>query len=134
MEAGLSLQQAMRQALLAHAPLTALLGGGHVFDELPRGANPPLVTFTTLETRDWSVKEAKAHEHFLTLEVLTADRSRSLAQSIAAEIEAALDNQSLTLAGHQLVNLRLVFWTVARQRSSDHFGATLRFRAATEPL
>jgi hypothetical protein len=129
-----ALQSAMRNALLAHAPLTLLLGGAHVFEELPRGPVAPLVSFGDIETRDWSVADAKAHEHFLTLSVRTNSRSRRLAQDILNEIEAVLDNQALTLTGHRLVNLRLNFWSVAREKNGENFGATLRFRAATEPL
>ena len=64
-----ALQEAMRAQLLAHAPLTALLGGAHVFDEVPRGEKSPHVVFAAIETRDWSVSGQKAHEHFVTLEV-----------------------------------------------------------------
>jgi Protein of unknown function (DUF3168) len=134
MEAGLALQQAMRAALLANSALTTVLGGAHIFDEIPRGAKEPYVAFSTLETRDWSVKDAKAHEHFITLDVATARRTRADAQAIAGAIEQVLDNATLTLAGHVLINLRLVFWTIAKPRGSENFGATLRFRAATEPL
>ncbi|MCA0433498.1 MAG: DUF3168 domain-containing protein [Proteobacteria bacterium] len=132
MNAALSVQTAMRALLLADAPLLALLGGGHVFDEVPRGAKPPLVEFTAIETRDWSVMDQKAHEHMLQLAVATAERSRAAAQAICERIETVLDNAALTLEGHRLVNLRLVFWSVARSRDQS-FGATLRFRAATEP-
>lgn len=128
----LSLQQAMRAKLLAHAPLTLLLGGAHVHEEMPRGAQAPFVSFDSIETRDWSVADQKAHEHFVTLVVKTQSRSRRLALQILDEIEAALDDASLSLAGHRLVNLRLTFWSVTRQ--ADAFGASLRFRAATEPL
>lgn len=128
----LSLQQAMRAKLLAHAPLTLLLGGAHVHEEMPRGAQGPFVSFDAIETRDWSVADQKAHEHFVTLVVKTQSRSRRLALQILDEIEAALDDASLSLAGHRLVNLRLTFWSVTRQ--ADAFGASLRFRAATEPL
>lgn len=124
----------MRAALLAHAPLKLLLGGSHVYEEAPRGNLPSAVTFGDVETRDWSVADAKAHEHFVTISIRTNNRSRKLAQDIADEVEAVLDGASLTLAGHRLVNLRLTFWTVVRDKSSDFFGANLRFRAATEPL
>lgn len=130
----LALQQAMRAKLLAHAPLRLLLGGAHVHEELPRGAREPFITFEAIETRDWSTADQKAHEHFVTLAVRTASRSRSLAQQITAEIEAALDGAALTLDGHRLVNLRLAFWSVVRGRDTASFGASLRFRAATEPL
>ena len=129
-----ALTRAMRDRLLAHAPLVSLLGGAHVFDEVPRGAHPPHVAFTAHETRDWSVQQEKAHEHFVTLEAVTRRRSRADAQALASAIEAALDNAALVLSGHALVNLRLIFWSVARARTGDGFVATLRFRAATEPL
>jgi hypothetical protein len=90
-----------------------------------------MVLFDTIETRDWSTADQKAHEHVVGLTVRTPSRSRALAQQILDEIEAVLDGAALTIAGHRLVNLRLVFWSVTRQGES--FGASLRFRAATEP-
>lgn len=130
----LALQEAMRAALLAHAPLRLLLGGAHVHEELPRGARAPFVNFESIETRDWSVADQKAHEHFVALSVRTGSRSRRLAQQILDEIEAVLDNAALNLSGHRLVNLRLTLWSVVRDRQGENFGANLRFRAATEPL
>ena len=131
---GFALQVAMRNALLAHAPLTLLLGGAHVHEEMPRGASATHIVFGDIETRDWSTAEAKAHEHFVTLSVRTNNRSRKLAQDILDEIEQVLDNAALTLSNHRLVNLRLTFWSVAREKNGENFAATLRFRAATEPL
>lgn len=128
----LALQEAMRAALLAHAPLRLLLGGAHVHEELPRGARPPFVLFETIETRDWSVADQKAHEHFVALSVKTNSRSRRLAQQVLDEIETVLDGAALNPAGHRLVNLRLTFWSVTRQ--GETYGANLRFRAATEPV
>jgi Protein of unknown function (DUF3168) len=134
MNAALSVQKAMRDALLAHAPLTSLLGGGHIYDEVPRGENPPFVEFAAIETRDWSVADAKAHEHFIQINVVTNARGRAPAQAICDAIEQRLDNAVLTLDGHRLINLRSVFWSVARNRTDQTFGAQLRFRAATEPV
>ena len=131
---GFLVQEAMRGALLGHAPLIALLQGHHVYEEHPRGVKEPFVSFGLIETRDWSVADQKAHEHFVTLDVRTNQRSRKLAQDIVSEIETALDNGALSLVGHALVNLRLIFWTVARDKAGENFNATLRFRAATEPL
>jgi Protein of unknown function (DUF3168) len=134
MNAALALHQAMRTALLADTALIALLGGSYIYDELPRGEQPLHVIFTNIETRDWSVMDQKAHEHFVTLEVVSNERSRAQAQNICNRIEAVLDNAALLLTAHRLVNLRVVFWSVARARTDQKFGATLRFRAATEPL
>ena len=129
-----ALQIAMRDALLTHAPLVLLLGGAHVHEETPRGASSTYISFAAIETRDWSTADAKAHEHFVNLAVTTNSRSRKLAQDILDEIEHVLDNAALTLTGHLLVNLRLTFWSVVREKNGENFGATLRFRAATEPL
>lgn len=129
-----ALEEAMRARLIATPALTALLGGAHVFDEAPRGEKAPHVIFAAIETRDWSVKDQKAHEHFVSLDVKSNARSRKLAQAIVGEIETALDNAVLTLTGHTLINLRLVFWTVTRDKSTDTFSGVMRFRAATEPL
>jgi Protein of unknown function (DUF3168) len=134
MSPALSVQQAMRATLLARAPLLTLLGGAHIFDELPRGAKAPYVFFTGIDTRDWSVFDQKAHEHFVGLEVATNSRGRSAAQAIAYEVEAALDNAALTLVDHKLVNLKIIFINVARTKAIENYGAVLRFRAATEPL
>ena len=75
------------------------------------------MSFEAIETRDWSVADAKAHEHFLQLQVLTPERGRAQAQAICDAIERVLDNAALPLVGHTLVNLRLIFWSVARSRS-----------------
>ena len=134
MNSALALQTAMRDALLSRAPLRTLLGGAHIFDEVSRGANAPYVSFAGIETRDWSVADQKAHEHFITVETSTNQRGRSAAQNIADEIEATLDNTSLTLVDHKLINLRIIFTNVSRNGKSENFGVIQRFRAATEPL
>jgi Protein of unknown function (DUF3168) len=132
MNPALALVQAMRAALLGDTALMALLGGGHVFDETPRGEQGLYVAFAGVETRDWSVMDQKAHEHFVVIEVSTQERGRSQALAICSRIEAVLDNAVMVLVDHRLINLRVVFSNVARMKS-DKFGATLRFRAATEP-
>jgi hypothetical protein len=134
MNAALSVQKAMRAALLAHAPLTALLGGAHIYDEVPRGEPPSYVSFDFIETRDWSVKDHIAHEHFIAITVVTNERGRTLAQAICNEIEVALNDQALALQGNHLVNLRMIFWSVSKSKTGKTFGGTMRFRAATEPL
>jgi hypothetical protein len=133
MNAALALQRSMRDALLAHAPLTTLLGGAHIYDEIPRGSPPSLVHFDFIETRDWDVKDQRAHEHFVSLSIVTNERGRKLAQEICSEIELALHDVALTLVSHRLVNLRMIFWSVSRDKQTKNFGAVMRFRAATEP-
>jgi hypothetical protein len=134
MNAGLSLQTAIREVLAAHAPLKALLGGNRIHDEVPRGEHAPFVAIEDIETRDWSVIDEKAHEHFITVLIQTGERSRKAAQLIAQEIEATLDKATLALSGHRLINLRLTSSSITRRKTTETFGASLRFRAVTEPL
>ena len=130
---GLAVQQAMKAALIAQSSLVGLLGGAHIYDEVPRGANVPNIIFSTIETRDWSVADQKAHESFVSLEISSKSRSRLQVQNIIQEIETALDNAALAVSGHKLVNLRCIFISAARARQDGFFNATMRFRAATEP-
>ena len=130
---GLAVQQAMKAILASRPALNTLLGGAYVYDEVPRGATAPYVLFTLIETRDWSVSDQKAHESFVTLEVTSKSRSRAQAQNIVQEIELALDGMKPVLTDHNLINLRCVFISAARQKTADYFSATMRFRAATEP-
>jgi Protein of unknown function (DUF3168) len=132
MNPALALVQAMRAALLADTALMALLGGGHVFDETPRGEQGLYVAFAGVETRDWSVMDQRCHEHFVVIEVSTQERGRAQALAICSRVEAVLDNAALLLTDHRLINLRVMFSNVARMKN-EKFGATLRFRAATEP-
>lgn len=128
---GLALAEAMRARLVGDAALTALLGGAYVFDEVPRGAPPSYLEFTFLETRDWSTAEAMAHEHFVGLSFRSNSRSRKLAEEVSGAVQLALEGVPPVLDGHRLVNLRLVFWSVVK--AGALFGASMRYRAATEP-
>lgn len=133
MNPALALVQAMRAALLADTVLVNLLGGAHIFDEVPRGEQPLYISFASVETRDWSVMDQKAHEHFVSIDVGTNDRGRMKAQALCSRIEAVLDNAVLALTDHRLINLRQVFYSVSRSKNDKSFSAMLRFRAATEP-
>ena len=127
MNPALSLQKAMRDALLAR-PGWAI----PVHDHVPQGAAAPYVYFAAAETRDWSTQTEKAHEHFITLRVKSKAGGKREAQGIIADIEAALDNASLVLSGHRLVNLRMTLWSA--ERDGDRYNGAVRFRAVTEQL
>jgi hypothetical protein len=130
----LALQKAMRARLAGHAPLTALLGAPAVYDDVPQGTREPYVTFGDIATSDWSTKESRGEEHFVTLHVWSRERGRKQAYDIIAEIDSALDGASLALDGHRLINLATTFWTVVRQAPSELYRGVVRLRAATEPL
>ena len=130
----LALQKAVRTKLAGHAALVALIGGPAIYDDVPQGRREPYVTFGDIATHDWSTKDARGAEHFVTLHVWSRERGRKEAYDIIAEIDAALDGASLVLEGHRLINLATTFWTVMRDAPSELYRGVVRLRAATEQV
>lgn len=126
----LALQKAVIARLRGDAGLTALLGGPHVHDHVPRAASPPYVALARLESRDLSSSGVAGAEHRFTLHVWPEAQGRAGAHAIAAAIEAAL-SAPLTLEGAALVNLAAAGWDTARI-DKDHYRGALSFRAVTE--
>lgn len=133
MSAPLALQKAMRAALVAHAPLTAMIGT-KVFDAVPQGTEPPYVVFDRIETRDWSTKDKRGFEHMVTLHVWSGREGKAEAYQIIAALDEALDNQALALDGYHLVSLSSVFWTALRTPDGRFHHGILRLRATTEEI
>ena len=129
-----SLRKAMRDHLLADATLTAMLGGARVFDEAPRGIEPPYVTFGDARTRDWSTASDSGAEHVVVLEAWSAQRGVREALAIAARVEALLVDAALTLDNHRLVNMRFLQIETRRENQGRFARASLRLRATTEAL
>ena len=71
------LKAAIHARLAGDAELTGLLGGPRVFEEPPRGAQAPYVTFGEAVSRDWSDTSGAGHEHLLTMLVWSASPARS---------------------------------------------------------
>ncbi|AVO44065.1 DUF3168 domain-containing protein [Phreatobacter cathodiphilus] len=131
--ASLALRRALRDGLLAHAPLVAALGGPKIWDEPPRDAAFPYVTLGEARVTDWSTGSSSGHEHALTLHVWSRQGGQTEAQVVAGEIVAALEQVPLSPAGHRLVNLRFATADIRREDDGRTFHGVVRFRAVTEP-
>ena len=129
-----ALRKAIHARLVADAALLALLGGARVYDEAPRGTEPPYVTFGDARTRDWSTASDQGAEHFVVLEVWTQHRGAGAALTIAARIEKLLHDATLTLEDHRLINLRFEQIESRRENQGRFARASLRFRAVTEAV
>ena len=129
-----ALRKAIRMALLANGPLVARLGGANVFDEALREAIPPYVAYGDSLARDWSSASDRGTEQFVILNVWSIQRGLREALDIADMIAGLLDDQPLALAGHHLVNLRLVALETRREANGRFARASLRLRAVTEAL
>ncbi|MFN3856085.1 MAG: DUF3168 domain-containing protein [Phreatobacter sp.] len=131
--ASLALRRSLHQSLAGHAPLVAVLGGPHVYDEAPRGAAFPYVTLGDAEVSDWSTGSSSGQEHRLTLHVWSRQGGQAEAHIIAGEIIAALEDVPLDPAGHRLVNLRFATADIRREADGRTWHGLVRFRAVTEP-
>lgn len=130
----LALQTGLRAALLADAGLVSALGGGQVFDDVPREAPFPYITIGDIDTRDWSTQSSRGHEHTVTLHLWSRYRGRKQVQDLIAEVDRILDGAAPPLNGHRLVNLSTVFWTAQREPDGEVYRGTMRLRAVTEPI
>jgi hypothetical protein len=130
----IALRKAIHIALSSDAALTALIGPGKIFDDAPREAQSPYISFGDLQTRDWSTSSDHASEHFIVINVWSTQRGGREALAIADRARAVLDDQPLTLDGNNLVNLRLAQLETRRESNARFMRASLRFRAVTETI
>ena len=132
MSASWSLQQSIFAALTADATLTALLGAGRIYDDVPQGTSPPYLAFGQTTARDWSTAGEDGTEHIVTLHVWSAARGKKQAHEILGAVRAALHDRPLTLTGHRLINLRHESSEARRDPDGETIHGTARFRAVTE--
>jgi hypothetical protein len=131
--AAAALRAAIHDALVADGALNALLGGGRIYDEPPRGAAFPYVTLGEARLTDFSTGSEPGEEHQITLHAWSRQGGHREAQLIAGALLQALDDAPLALAGHRLVNLRFAVADVRREADGRTYHALVRFRAMTEP-
>lgn len=131
--AGFEVQKAVHSALVADAEVVSAVGGGRIYDDVPRGAAYPYVTFGQTTERDWSTGSEDGSEHTLTLHVWSRMPGRQEAQSIVAAMRGALHDAPLSLAGgHRLVNLRHEYSDIVRDSEGETYHGIVRYRAVTE--
>ena len=131
--AAAALRAAIHDALSADAPLLALLGGPHVYDEPPRAAAFPYVTLGEARLSDFSTSEEPGEEHHIVLHGWSRQGGHREAHEIAGALLQALDDAPLALDGHHLVNLRFALADIRREADGRTYHAVVRFRAVTEP-
>src|SRR5262245_40194717 len=102
--AAAALRAAIHDALVADSPLTSLLGGARIYDEPPRNATFPYVTLGEARVTDWSTGTESGEEHQLTLHAWSRQGGHKEAHLITGKLLQALNDVSLTLADHRLVN------------------------------
>ena len=133
LSAGWDLQRAVYSALAGDATLVALLGGPHVYDDVPQKAAFPFVTIGRSELRDWSTGTDPGTEHQLTMHVWSRVAGRREVHEILGALADILHEATLSLTDHILVNLRQDFSEVRRDPDGETYHGIMRLRAVTEP-
>jgi hypothetical protein len=129
----LALRRAIIDAAAADADLRALMGGSlRLYDEPPRGAEPVYALFSDVRAADWSTDRDRGHEQNLGIVVWSERGGARAALAVAERFAALLDDVSLALDGHRLVNLRVTELASERDKDTRLTRVTLRLRAVTE--
>lgn len=131
---GWALQQAVFAALEANASLTALIGPGQIYDDVPRIATFPYVTFGQTQVRDWSTGSEPGNEHLFTLHVWSRENGRREVHEALGVLRDGLHEALLALDGHRLINLRHEFSETRREADGETYRGLIRYRAVTEPV
>jgi hypothetical protein len=129
-----ALQSAIFSKLMSDTSVTTLLGGERLYDDVPVRAEFPYITFGQSSDRDWSTGSDSGHEHVVTLHVWSRAKGRRQVDDVAEASRTALHDQTLTLSGHRLINLRHEFTDVRRDGDGETFHGICRYRAVTEAM
>ncbi|MGB0087082.1 MAG: DUF3168 domain-containing protein [Rhodomicrobiaceae bacterium] len=131
---GWDLQKAAYAALIANAPLTSLLGGERVYDDVPQDAAFPYVAIDQMRLNEWSTGTERGSEHILMLHIWSRYDGKREAYEIADAIRSVLDDAELTLDDNRLINVTHQFSDLKRDTDGETYHGVMRFRAVTEPL
>jgi hypothetical protein len=126
------LQKAVFDALAADAAVTALLGGGKIYDHAPANVAFPYLTFGRTSIFDWSTGTESGTEQLFTLHVWSKAKGKKETLAIMEAVRALLDDAALELDAHHLVNMRLEFAEARYDEDLSVHHGLLRFRAVTE--
>lgn len=126
-------QKAIYAKLTEDSALIALLGGERIYDEVPRGAAFPYVTFGPSTTRDWSTGTESGAEHLITIRAWSKSGGQKQVHLLLDAIRAALHETALTITGQRLVSFRHETSDAMRGADGETYQGIARFRAVTEP-
>lgn len=129
-----ALQEAIHQHLASDSGLVGLLGGPRIYDHVPRNSSYPLLTFGQSVAREWATGTEDGEEHILTLHVWSDGGSRKQAHEIMHAVKRALNDASLPLVDHRLVDIRHEFSDARPEPDRKTYHGVVRYRAVTEPV
>ena len=134
------LQTAMRVAILADAPLKALMGDPvALYDHVPENAAMPYIQHDEPGTSEWDVTPTETddgygHEHTIMLHVWSSYEGKKEVGAILYRLEVLFRDWSATLTGHRLIHIRYQFSDRLRDPDGQAYHGVIQFRAVTEEI
>ena len=123
-------QQTVFTTLTGNAGIQVLLGSpARVYDHVPTDATFPYLTIGDDTAREAGAKTFEGQEITLTLHAWSRQRGRNQTKDILAAAYTALHDQSLSLTGGTLVNLRYEFSDTFLDTDGLTYHGVARYRA-----
>ena len=127
-----ALQAAVYQALIADAPLAALVGSA-IYDAIPSGSLPSIyVALGPENVLDSSDKSGGGALHLFSVSVVTDGAGFQAAKDVAGRVSDVLVDASLLLARGRLISLGFDRASASREGTGATRRIDLRFRARVE--
>jgi hypothetical protein len=127
-----ALQSAVFAALTADATLQSLIDT-RLYDAVPLNPTFPYVVLGDGKETNADTATEEGSEHQFVVTVWSQGGGHQESKSIANAVRFRLNNATLSLDGHALVDMRFLNCDYARQTDGQTYSATLSFRAVTEP-
>jgi len=127
-----ALQSAVFAALTADATLQSLIDT-RLYDAVPLNPTFPYVVLGDGKETNADTATEEGSEHQFNVTVWSQGGGHQESKSIADAVRFRLNNATLSLDGHALVDLRFQDCEYARESDGQTYSATLSFRAVTEP-
>jgi len=132
--ASFALQSAVFTALSADETMQSLLGvPPRIYDAVPPNAAFPYAVLGDGSETNAGTATEEGSEHIFAVTAWSKRGGHAESKSIADAIRFRLNNATLSLDGHALVDLRFMDCDYARDSDGETYSATMRFRAVTEP-
>lgn len=129
-DANTTLQTAIYTALTGDATLMASVTG--VFDDVPPDQAFPHIELADVDSVDYGTKTTEGLEHFIEVHVWSNYHGQKEIFDIMRLVDDVLHDQTLSLTGHTLVNIRRESRVTVRDIDPQIRHGIMRYRCVTE--
>ena len=131
---GIELQGKIFEVLSTSPQLSALIGAGNIFDEVPKNHKPPYVVFAKSIHADWSTDSENGMEHEVEIHSWSHENGRKQVFQIQEILIQVIGTLAGQMTNHHLVNITHEQSEIEARDKNRAFRGISRFRAVTEPV